>query len=493
MKYNFLFALIILVNITSAVSADGDFPLVEAARNQQVDMVKQLLKKRVDVNHTYNDGTSALHWAAHRDNLEIAGLLIRAKADPDQANAYGVTPLYLACTNKNVELVKSLLEAGANTNAALWSGETVLMNCAKRGATDAVAALIENGADVNASETEKGQSVLMWAAAEGHADVVNILLKHGADISHRSKNGFTPLLSAARSGDVETARLLLAAGADPNEGTDKHGNSLVVASASGHEELSIFLLQHGANADSRDEHGITPLHFSVRNGMSTVNGVRYDTVYRVRPENMRDLTHSLLQAGADPNVQIQESHRLGPDGSAFEMTEATPLILAALSADVVTMNLLSEYEADPAIKGSGGVTPLIAAAQSACTGLCVFSGGNQAGSESILLALKAVKAAVDMGVDINAVTEKGQTAMHMAAFTGSDEIVQFLADHGAEVNVSDNYGETPWSMASGISPIIRYQGLYGKHDSTAALLLKLGAKVVTQEQMDDQSPPPPGQ
>ena len=59
--------------------------------------------------------------------------------------------------------------------------------------------------------------------------------------------------------------------------------------------------------------------------------------------------------------------------------------------------------------------------------------------------------------------------------------------------MSDNYGETPWSMASGISPIIRYQGLYGKHDSTAALLLKLGAKVVTQEQMDDQSPPPPGQ
>lgn len=493
MKSNFLYPLIILVNITFAVNADGNFPLLEAARNQDVEMVKDLLKRRVDVNQIYKDGTSALHWAAHWDNLELARLLLRAKADPNHANAYGVTPLYLACTNKNGELVKSLLKAGADANAALWSGETGLMNCARRGATDAVAALIENGADVNAAETEKGQSVLMWAAAEGHADVVKLLLEHGANISYRSKNGFTPLLSAARSGDVETARLLLAASADPNEGTDKHGNSLVVASASGHEELSVFLLKHGANPDSRDEHGITPLHYSVRNGMSTVNGVRYDAVYRVRPRNMRDLTQSLLQAGADPNVQIQKSHRLGPDGSAFEMTGATPLILAALSADVVTMNLLSEFEADPAIKAKDGVTPLIAAAQSACTGSCAFSGGNQAGNETILLALEAVKAAVEMGVDINAVTEKGQTAMHMAAFTGSDEIVQYLADHGAEVNVSDNYGETPWSMASGISPVIRYQGLYGKHDSTAALLLSLGAKVVTREQMDDQSPPPPGQ
>ena len=143
MKSSFLFPLIILVNITFAVSAASDFPLLEAARNQEVDTVKQFLKKRVDVNQSYNDGTSALHWAAHWDNLELAGLLIKAKADPNQANAYGVTPLYLACTNKNVELVKSLLKAGANANAALWSGETVLMNCARRGATDAVAALIE--------------------------------------------------------------------------------------------------------------------------------------------------------------------------------------------------------------------------------------------------------------------------------------------------------------------------------------------------------------
>jgi ankyrin repeat protein len=468
--------------------------LVEAAKQNDMDQITALLNDDVvDINTTHNDGTSALHWAAHWDNLKVADYLVRNKANPDATNDYGVTPLYLACTNKSSAMVELLLKANADPNIDMWSGETSLMNCAKRGAVDAVIAMISAGADVNATEMEKGQSVLMWAAAGGHADVVKTLLDNGAEVKAVSNNGFTPLLFAARSGDVQTAKYLIEAGADPNESTPEQGNTLVIASASGHEALSIYLLQQGANPDSGDQYGVTALHNSIRNGMSTVNGVRYDSVYRVRPENMRSLTKNLLEAGADPNAQIQKSHRLGPDGSAFEMTYATPLMLAALSSDVELMNLLAEYEADPSLVAKGGITPLIAAAQAACTGSCTFQGGNQSDSERSRLALEAVKTAVEMGVDVNARTEKGQTAMHMAGFIGADEIVQYLYDQGAEVNVSDNYGETPWSMASGISPVIRYQGLYGNHESTAALLLKLGAKVVTREQMDDRSPPPPGQ
>jgi hypothetical protein len=74
--------------------------------------------------------------------------------------------------------------------------------------------------------------------------------------------------------------------------------------------------------------------------------------------------------------------------------------------------------------------------------------------------------------------------MHMAAFTGADGVVQFLADHGARVDVQDKRGEPPWSMAVGISPVLRYRGQYGSHESTATLLLKLGARPVTQDELD---------
>ena len=95
--------------------------------------------------------------------------------------------------------------------------------------------------------------------------------------------------------------------------------------------------------------------------------------------------------------------------------------------------------------------------------------------------------AVELGSDIDAANEIGQTAMHQAAFTGADTIVQFLADQGASIDIADENGETPWSMAAGISPVLRYRGQYGSHQSTAELLLKLGARPRTREEMDTRS------
>ena len=478
---------------SSVILANENNQLLDAVRNGDNEAVQKLLQSKTDINLAAADGTTALHWAAHESDTALVNLLLVHGANPDAANDYGITPLWLACTNQNADMVQKLLQADANPNTALWTGETVLMNCAQTGTTGAVKALLEHGANVNASESKKGQTALMWAAANSHSEVTGLLVKQGANISAKSASGFTPLLFAARSGDVESAQILMGAGASPDEATEIQGNALVIASAGGHEELSLLLLKAGANPNSTDENGITALHHSARNGLSALNGVRYDDSYRVRPPNMLKLARALLESGADPNARIKKSQRLGPDGSPFEMAEATPLWLAAIAADVNLMKLMDEFEADPTVNGEGDITPLMAAARSACTGSCAFSGGNEASEEEVQISLLAVKAAIEMGVDVNAKNKDGQTAMHMAAFTGSDAVVQYLADQGADINVKDNYGETPWSMASGISPVLRYRGLYGTHTSTAALLVKLGAVTTSRDTMDPNAPPPPGQ
>ena len=102
-------------------------------------------------------------------------------------------------------------------------------------------------------------------------------------------------------------------------------------------------------------------------------------------------------------------------------------------------------------------------------------------------AFEAVRLLVELGADVNATNDDGQTSMHSAAFNGSDDIVQFLASSGAAVDVRDKNGETPWSMAAGIAPILRYRGLYGTHPSTVALLEQLGATPVSREEMDTRS------
>src|SRR5262249_22540773 len=94
-------------------------------------------------------------------------------------------------------------------------------------------------------------------------------------------------------------------------------------------------------------------------------------------------------------------------------------------------------------------------------------------------ALEAVKLSADLGVDVNAVGEDGWTALHGAAYTGSDAIVQFLVSKGAKLDVFDKFGQTPLSIAEAVVTA----GLGGNADvrprryrkSTVDLLLKLGA------------------
>ena len=481
-----------LLSVASLAAAGGDLRLVEAVREGDQETVRSLLQQ-ANVNASQADGATALHWAAHRDDLETANLLLRAGADASAANDYGITPVSLACTNRSAAMVGKLLEAGANPSAAQLTGETLLMTCARTGSTEAVKLLLAHGAEVNARESKKRQTALMWAVAGKHSEIARALIEHGADIRTPAKDGFTPLLFAARGGDLESARMLLEAGANVNESTPKYGTALVVASASGHQELAIYLLQQGADPNAADGNGTTPLHHAVQRGFSALTGIRYDDAYRVRPPNMPELAQALLVHGADPNARITNWDQRGPDGVPFNMVDATPFFLAAVSADASLMRILAEGRADPKLAAVGMTTPLMAAARGACTGSCAFRGGNVSNTEEAKRALEAVKVAVALGSDVNAANEDGQTALHNAAFTGAEAIVQFLADQGAKVNVKNNYGETPWSMAAGLSPVLRYRGLYGSHQSTANLLLKMGATKVSQKELDPTAPPPPGQ
>jgi ankyrin repeat protein len=213
--------------------------------------------------------------------------------------------------------------------------------------------------------------------------------------------------------------------------------------------------------------------------------MRFDESYRVQPSNMPGLAAALLQRGANPNARIMANDTRGPDGTPFEMRGATPYFLAAVAGDAGLMRLLGRSGADPKLGADGGATPLMAAARSACTGSCEFRGANlEVDPAAAAAALDAVRIAIELGADVNAVNEDGQSAMHMAAFTGADAVVQLLAERGAAIDLQDKRGETPWSMAAGLSTVLRYRGQYGTHESTAALLLKLGAKPITQEELE---------
>ena len=69
--------------------------------------------------------------------------------------------------------------------------------------------------------------------------------------------------------------------------------------------------------------------------------------------------------------------------------------------------------------------------------------------------LEAAQLLLKLGADVNAVDANGETAMHGAAYKNDPKVVQFLADHGAKVeiwNKKNKYGWTPLAIAEGHRP-----------------------------------------
>ena len=136
---------------------------------------------------------------------------------------------------------------------------------------------------------------------------------------------------------------------------------------------------------------------------------------------------------------------------------------------MVSRVLLVASGADPLLTTNAKVTPLMSVA-----GINRGNSRPEDAANGFEDALEAAKLAVELGNDIHAVDNRGQTALHGAAYTGSEPIVQFLLDKGAQVNAKDKSGETPWSLAMSLNndgEIV--------HQSTADLLLKYGAARLT--------------
>jgi hypothetical protein len=80
-------------------------------------------------------------------------------------------------------------------------------------------------------------------------------------------------------------------------------------------------------------------------------------------------------------------------------------------------------------------------------------GEESAGTEEE--AIEAVRVLLELGADVNAVDDNGETAMHGAAYQSRFQLVDFLAAHGADIkiwNTKNKAGWTPLLIAQGHRP-----------------------------------------
>ena len=506
--------------------AAGDERLVDSAKRNDGRTVQALLKQGLDANATHANLVTALHWAAHWDDVATADVLLRAGARVNAVDDSGVTPLVLASVNGSAAMVSRLLDAGALPN--LGSPFTSVMSAARTGNVAVMKALLDHGGDVNAREADQGQTALMWAAGEQHRDLVRLLVGRGADIHARTgdpsaatrragaapdaggsllgglagmsfgragssgllPNGFTALLFAARVGDLESARILLEAGANPNDTTTDRMSALVLATYRGNIPVATLLLDKGADPNAAGA-GFTALHWAAGTweNDTTKNNITTD-----RPdydwhaaaglkEGRTDFVRVLLAHGADPNVRITRAPVRTGSSKNLDLSElhgATAFLLAAASGSVDIMRILvdkgadfrlgttEDPKADPGLT-IGKTTPLMGAA-----GLGRVLGEILTPDKA---SVEAAKYILELGgTDVNAVDTLGQTALHYAAYNRRDQMVQFLIDHGAQLEVKNVYGETPLWLAE-MELQFAAGGLFEvRRSATGDILRKAGAQ-----------------
>jgi ankyrin repeat protein len=418
---------------TRGVAGVPDDRLVQAVRGSDHKALQTLLAAHVDPNAPLPDKSTVLAWAVDRQDLESVRLLLKAGADPNISDMSGTTPMALACQLGKPDIVLALLGAGGDAKTTRADGTSALELCARGSTPVVLERLIAGGADVNAADP-LGQTPLMWAAEKGRTGNMTVLIKHGADVNAVTRKGWTPLMFALKSEVATAPSVLTAAGADVQVALPNGMSVVEAALIKNNVPFVMQLVSSDAIDVKHQEHlGRQLIHLAALHGSA-------------------DLVKLALAKGADPNAltspppaplptkEVEPPPAPVVPGQPLPLKvgiastlpppppmPTTPLLLAAQAGSVATMKALVDAGAKPDAVSAIGDTLTLAAA----------NGGD----------LEALKFAVQLDPDVNAVNRLGRNVFHMVVANEHgadyDAMLRYLADKGAKLEVKDYRGITP--------------------------------------------------
>ncbi|MFK8056003.1 MAG: ankyrin repeat domain-containing protein [Saprospiraceae bacterium] len=373
--------------------------LLNAIREGDLQAVQQFLDQGADVNGTYVDVSVDGVWtpllmAASENEVAIVKLLIGRGADVN-AVTNSWTPLLEAAGEGSLETLKYLLASGASIN---WhegpNSPTALTMAASEGKFDCLVALIKAGADINGF----GESLppLHAAANEGKVKIMRALITRGANVDKTDAIGRTALMHAASEGNGDPVALLISSKANPNL-TDYSGlRALEFALEEGADDLAHFLglitegpacathLKEGHVHNHTDVHvnvnGEKEYFFSKADEKRVEEAMKRAEKAEIRAEeaaarNERNAeqrersvvghdhphphaSHGLFEAIDNrDNVRLKNLLEGGANANVRD-DENTVLIKAIIVSNPKAVSLLLQYGADPMSRSDAGWAPI---------------------------------------------------------------------------------------------------------------------------------------
>ena len=441
-------------------AATGDTRLSDGAMQGDRDIVRSLLKQKIDVNAPQGDGSTALHWAAYRDDLEMVKLLLAAGADPKVTTREGaITPLLMACQNGNAAMIETLLKAGADANAVKTNGTTPLMMAAASGNADAVKTLLAHGANVNAKESAHGQTALMFAAALNRAAVIRVLMANGADASVATGVRKLERVRFDQDGNVVEEKTGEKAPEKPEAAAEQDDAAQTKArqAAEAVQRSDLDLLAHALAFKSVD--------YRLAKPAARAGDVANRPPRKVGPDFMGGMTALLYAAREGHMDAVRALVETGVDVNQVNGDKLSPMVTAIMNGHLDLAKYLLDHGADPNLAGLSGLTALYATIDVQWVPKTWFP--QPSVEQEKVTYLDLMKALLDHGANVNAaigeklwfrsftndytwVDTAGSTPFWRAAQSSDLPAMKLLMEHGADAKLANKAGETPLMAAAGI-------------------------------------------
>lgn len=216
------------------------------------------------------------------------------------------------------------------------------------------------------------------------------------------------LVRAAMSGALPSVQALLSSGASASHASTQNSSAMTAlmwAAAEGHVAIARELLSAGASPNARNAAGVTPLVYAF--------------------ENL-------------PNDNPRPPPPPGFPGEPNRPTPPQMPVRRRVTGHAAVAKLLLASGADPKVRSTYGETLLHLAARKA------------------QLAWVELCAGVGIGLD-EASAGYLETAMHVAAKEGHEQVVRHLCEAGATVDARSRFGWTPliWASACGNVAVVK--------------------------------------
>ncbi len=368
--------------------------ILTAAKQGKTDQVKYLCHSYPDLANCLDEGTgySPILHAAQQGHLEMVKFLLQKQVYVNRPSLQDEYPIFEAIKNGHEETAACLIKYGLDFTIRDKEGFTILMYAAVFGMESLVRLILSEQPIHLHAVCKKGQNAAVKAYFAGYLDIVDVLVNAGlilgvTSVYKRNQEILTYNLNkilnqknldkqksldlglrfAVRNQMRSLIGLLIRMGANPNCTYDDHQKPLFLCAQHGNLESFEELYFHKARLDAKNVGGKTALHLAVffqnipmLEKLMELEKEKF-SIFNMKVISPKDTLNPLFLAIIYGRAKVLE-HFLTKIPSHFldKINARQPLLHYAIySVSYISVETLLKYNIDVNQKNAQGETPLI--------------------------------------------------------------------------------------------------------------------------------------